>query len=71
MKEEKIVNDRLKLIEKELSTISEAFERIEKSLASVEELKEEMKALKVCLGKLEPRFKDEFLAAMKKVTKKG
>lgn len=70
MKDEKMMNDRLRLIEKELSTLSEAFDRIEKSLVELEDLKAEVRGLKACLGKLEPRFKNEFLSAMKKITKK-
>lgn len=71
MKEEKIVNDRLKLIEKELSTLSDAIDRLEAGIASLEDVKDEIKALKVCMGRLQPKFKDEFLSAMKKVTEKG
>ncbi len=70
MKDEKIMNDRLRLIEKELSTLSEAFDRLEKSVAEMDDLKAEVKALKIYLGKMEPKFKKEFLSAMTKVTKK-
>jgi predicted nucleic acid-binding Zn-ribbon protein len=71
MIEEKALNERLKLIEKELATLSDAFENVEAVIMELEDLKEEVKALKVCLGKLQPGFKDEFLKALKKVTKKG
>lgn len=71
MIEEKALNERLKLIEKELATLSDELENVEAMVKELEDLKEEFKALKVCLGKFQPKFKDEFLKALKKVTKKG
>jgi predicted ribonuclease toxin of YeeF-YezG toxin-antitoxin module len=69
MIEEKALNERLKLVEKELATISDEFDKVEARFKELEDLKDEIKALKVCLGKFQPGFKDEFLSAMKKVTK--
>ncbi|MEJ2314615.1 MAG: hypothetical protein P8Y85_07535 [Nitrospirota bacterium] len=71
MREEKIVQERLKLIERELSTLSEALDRLERKVSDLGDLRDEIKALKMCLVKLQPAFKDEFLEAMKKVTEKG
>jgi predicted nuclease with TOPRIM domain len=71
MIEEKALNDRLKLIEKELATLSDEFDKVEAKVKELEDLKDEIRALKVYLGKLQPGFKDEFLSALKKVTKKG
>jgi hypothetical protein len=69
--EEKALNDRLRLIEKELATLSEAFDRVESRVKELEDLKDEIKAMKICLGKHQPWFKEEFLSAMEKITKKG
>ena len=71
MREEKVLNERLKLIGKELATLSEAFERVDKSLSEFQDMQEEFRALKVCLGKLQPEFGKEFLSAMKKVARKS
>lgn len=71
MREEKIVQERLKLIERELSTLSDALDRLEKELSDLSDVRDEVKALKLYLGKHQPSFKGEFLEAMKKVTEKA
>jgi predicted nuclease with TOPRIM domain len=71
MIEEKALNERLRLIEKELATLSEAFDKAEARVKELEDLKDEIKALKVCMAKHQPWFKDEFLSAMERITKKG
>lgn len=66
MKEEIILKDNLKLIEKELETITERLTKLEREMEALDELKKEIKAIKLYLSKRYPEFKKEYLDIIKK-----
>lgn len=67
MKEEKYLKERLALFEKEISTLTEKFDSLSSALKELEELKEEIKGIKLFLGRVHPDFKSQFPEIMKKI----
>jgi argonaute-like protein implicated in RNA metabolism and viral defense len=67
MKEEKLLTDKIALVEKELATIAECLEKMNAALKDAEDLKLEIKGLKLFLGRLHPEFKSQFPEIMKKI----
>ncbi len=70
MKEERVLRERINLLEKELVTLTEKLEEINIVLKDIEDLKFELKGLKLFLGRAHPEFKAKFPEIMKKVFKK-
>ena len=70
LKQETVVKDRSKLLEKELATLTDQIESINKKLEEVKELRDEIKGLKLFLGRVYPEFKTWFPEIMLKVYKK-
>lgn len=70
MKEERVLRERINLLEKELVTLTEKLEEINIVLKDIEDLKFELKGLKLFLGRVHPEFKGKFPEIMKKVFKK-
>ena len=70
MKEERILKDRLKLLEKEIATLTDQLERINAHVKEFADLKNELKGLKLFLGRLDPEFKKKFPEIMQKIYKK-
>ncbi len=68
MKEERQIQDKINLLEKELITITEKIEDVSNALKDIEELKLELKGLKIFLARLNPDFKSQFPEIMKKIT---
>lgn len=66
MKEERILKERLDLLEKELMTLTEKLEEINAALKDIEDLKLEIKGLKLFLGRAHPEFKGQFPEIMQK-----
>ena len=71
MKEEIVLRGKLKLLEKELETVTEKLESVSKDLKGMEDLKYEIKGLKLFLGRVYPEFKTKFPEIMQKVYKKN
>lgn len=69
MKEEFALKEKMKLIEKEIITLTEKIERLEKDIAIIEELKNEVKALKLYLNRINPDFKSKYPEIIKKIFK--
>jgi hypothetical protein len=69
LKEELALKEKIKIIEKEIITLTEKIEVLEKLCANLEELKNEVKALKLYLNRINPGFKNEFPKIVKKVFK--
>lgn len=67
MKEEKILNEKIALVEKELATIAESLERIDAALKEAEDLRLDIKGLKLFLGRVHPEFKSQFPEILKKL----
>lgn len=67
MKEEKYLKERLSLLEKEISTLTEKFDTLNSALKELEELKQEIKGIKLFLGRVHPDFKSQFPDIVKKL----
>lgn len=67
MKEEKYLKERLSLLEKEISTLTEKCDSQSSALKELEDLKEEIKGIKLFLGRVYPDFKSQFPEIMKKI----
>ena len=71
MKKEIMTHDKTKLLEKELVTLIEKLETMHKDLQEVKDLKNEIKGLKLFLGRVYPEFKTWYPEIMQKVYKKS
>jgi len=71
LKEEMILKEKINLLEKELVTLTEKVDTISKSLKDIEDLKNEIKGLKLFLGRVHPELKSELPELMKKLFKKS
>lgn len=71
MKEEIIMEEKIKLFERELITLTEKLEAINAALKEIEDLKNEIKGLKVFIGRAYPEFKSKFPEIMQKIFKKS
>lgn len=67
MKEEIVLRENLKLLEKEIETLTERVERLEKGLEDLKDLDREIKALKLYLSKKDPEFKKQYPGIFKKL----
>jgi hypothetical protein len=65
-----VVKDKTKLLEKELATLTDQIESMNKKLEEVKDIKDEIKGLKLFLGRVYPEFKTWFPEIMQKVYKK-
>ncbi len=64
-----MTQDKGKLLEKELATLTEQIESMGKKLEEMKDLKNEIKGLKLFLGRVYPEFKTWFPEIMQKVYK--
>lgn len=62
--------DRVKLLEKEIATLTDQIEILGKKIDEMKELKDEIKGLKLFLGRVYPEFKTWFPEIMQKVYKR-
>jgi prefoldin subunit 5 len=67
MNQEKLLKEKIALVEKEVATISELADELSAALKDVEDLKLELKGLKVFLGRMHPEFKSQFPEILRKV----
>ncbi len=67
MKEEKHLNEKIALLERELATLTDELEGMRASLKNLEDLKLEIKGLKLFLGREHPEFKTQFPEIMQKI----
>ncbi len=70
MKEERILKERMNLLEKEITTLTDQIERTNMQLKELADLKNEIKGLKLFLGRSDPEFKKKFPEIMQKIYKK-
>jgi predicted nucleic acid-binding Zn-ribbon protein len=71
LKEEIILKERMNLLEKELLTLTEKIEAINTTLKELEDLKQNIKGLKLFIGRAHPEFKNKFPEIMQKIFKKS
>ena len=70
MKQELLLKERVKLLEKELNTLTDKLEKVTKEMKEMEDLKNQIKGLKLFFGRIHPEFKTKFPGIMQKVFKK-
>lgn len=70
MKKEGTVQDKTKLLEKEIATLTDQIESLTKRLDDLKEIQDELKGLKLFLGRVYPEFKTWYPEIMQKVYKK-
>lgn len=68
MKEIIVLQDKLTLIEQEITTLTEKLNSLEGSVRDLRDLDVEIKALKVFLGRVHPDFKSQFPEIAKKLS---
>jgi prefoldin subunit 5 len=70
MKDEIRVNEKIRLLEKELVTITDKLDALSRQLKEIDDLKQEIKGLKLFLGRIHPEFKTKLPEIMHKIYKK-
>lgn len=69
MKEERILNEKIRLFEKELATLTEKIEKMGALLKETGDLKRQIDGIKLFLVRMHPEFKSQFPEIMKKIFK--
>ncbi|GBD99118.1 hypothetical protein BMS3Abin07_01150 [bacterium BMS3Abin07] len=67
MKEEIELRERLKMVERELGTLVDELQKLEKEMKEMKEMKDELKAIKLFLGKEFPDFRNRYPELLKKI----
>ncbi len=67
MKEEIILKENIKLLEKEIDTITDRLQKLERALSYLKDLDTEIRAIKLYLTKKYPDFKEQYPEIVKKV----
>lgn len=70
MKEETFLNEKIKILEREIGTLTEKLDAMSKDLKEISDLRNEIKGLKLFFGRIHPDFKTKFPEIMEKVFKK-
>jgi hypothetical protein len=70
LKEARILKERLNLLEKEFAILTDHVVQMKSQLKELNDLKNELKGLKLFLGRSHPEFKDKFPEIMQKLYKK-
>ena len=70
MKEEKVLQERINLLEKEITTVAEQIEKMDRTLRELSDLQNEIKGLKLFIGRVHTDFKGNFPEIMQKIYKK-
>jgi hypothetical protein len=67
MKEERILQERIKLLEKEVQTLTVEIQKLSAVLSLYQELSTEIKGIKLFLGRVYPEFKSQFPEILRKL----
>lgn len=70
MKEQLILEDKLRLIEQELATLADRMGEFREMRREMEDLRLEVKGLKLFLGRVHKEFKADFPGIMRKAVSK-
>ena len=70
MKEEMALREKIRLLEKEIGTLTEKVDAMSRDLKEMGDLKSDIKGLKLFFGRVHPEFKTKFPAIMEKVFRK-
>lgn len=67
LKDERLLQDRVKILEKEIQTLTLELQKIQSRIDYLEEVRIELKALKVFLGRLHPDLKNKLPEIVRKI----
>lgn len=67
MKDMRALEDKIKLLEKELADLTERFDKLSASVGELDEFKLELRAFKLFAGRHHPEFKTEIQELVKKL----
>lgn len=67
MREEKIMEERMRLLEKEIQTLTAEIQKLSEKLDALAEIRLEMRAIKVFLSRKYPECKSELPEILKKI----
>jgi hypothetical protein len=70
LKEETALNEKIKILEKEIGTLTEKLDAMSGDLKEISDLRNEIKGLKLFFGRIHPEFKTKFPEIMEKVFRK-
>jgi len=70
LKEETSLNEKIKILEKEIATLTEKLDEMSRDLKEISDLRNEIKGLKLFFGRINPDFKTKFPGIMEKIFKK-
>jgi len=70
LKEETFLKEKIRILEKEIATLTEKLDEMSRDLKEIGDLKNEIKGLKLFFGRIHPEFKTKFPGIMEKVFKK-
>jgi hypothetical protein len=70
LKEEIALNEKIRILEKEIGTLTEKLDAMSSDLKEISDLKNEIKGLKLFFSRIHPEFKTKFPGIMEKIFKK-
>jgi hypothetical protein len=70
LKEETALSEKIKILEKEIGTLTEKLDTVSRDLKEISDLRNEIKGLKLFFGRIHPEFKTKFPQIMEKVYRK-
>lgn len=70
LKDNTVSKEKIRLLEKEIVTLTDKLEKMSKELTEIADVKNEIRGLKLFLGRTHSEFKSKFPEIMQKVYKK-
>ena len=70
IREEGLMEERIKLVEKEIQTLTSELQRVSDILGGIDDIRFELKGIKVFLGRKYPEFKTELPEIVRKLKDK-
>lgn len=67
MKEERALQEGIRLLEKEIQTLTSELQRIRRAVSRLEDLEVEIKSIKIYLGRVYPDFKKELPEIIRRI----
>lgn len=71
LKEETALKEKIKLLDREMITLTDKLDALSKTLKDMEDIKKEIKAIKLFLGRVHPELKSELPEITKKLFRKS
>jgi|GEM_PF-1149000 len=71
LKEEIALKEKIKLLDREIITLTDKLDALSKAIKDMEDIKKEIKAIKLFLGRVHPELKSELPEITKKLFRKS